>query len=734
MAKIFDAVLKLSSQPFVKGLERAERSMEKFQKTSKDMSKNFKDVGKGFTAAGSTLTKAITLPAVAAGTMAVKAYADFEDALAGVKKTVDATPEQFKKITTGLEDMSKQIPVSATDLAGIAEAAGQLGIETDNILGFTRTVADLSVATNLGEEGAAQMAKFANITNMSQKDFDRLGSTIVDLGNNFATTEADIMAMSMRLGATGHQVGMSQAEILGLATSLSSVGIEAEAGGSAMSKLLMNMASAADVGGKELTNFAKATGMTEQAFRDLFKSDPSQALQVFIKSLGDAEKQGKSAIQVLDEMGIKDIRMRNTLLSAANASDLFADANSRANNAWRENTALAKEAETKYATLKSTFTILKNRVFLLGKTFGGYLVPYVKLAADKIGQLTDYFESMSDKSKKRIVDLVVKLALLGPALLGIGKVLTIFKTGFGAFSNLSGMVKDAGGIMQLILSPAGKVVLVLVAIGIAIALMIKHWDKVKGVLSTVAEVMAPIAESIRELFAAIGTFISEVIWPAIQGILEDLKGLWEAIWPYLSTVLQEAFGIISAVVQTVIGVFTGLITFLTGVFTGNWQMAWEGVKKIFSSIWEGIKGVAFSVLNGIIDRINLAIGMINKIKVPDWVPGLGGKGVNIATIPHVGQNAMGTSSWIGGPTQVHEKGPEIIDLPRGTRILPHDKSIQEAYRSGKARTDTTTSTSFVIPKLADTIVVREDADIDRIANALYKKLSLAKHNKVGVVG
>ena len=113
---------------------------------------------------------------------------------------------------------------------------------------------DLGNSTNLSSEDAAsQLAKFANITEMSQKDFDKLGSSIVDLGNNFATTEADIVDMAMRLAGAGHQVGMSEGQILGLATALSSVGIEAEMGGSAMSKAMVKMQNAVELGGGKLT-------------------------------------------------------------------------------------------------------------------------------------------------------------------------------------------------------------------------------------------------------------------------------------------------------------------------------------------------------------------------------------------------------------------------------------------------------------------------------------------------
>src|SRR5690606_645023 len=157
----------------------------------------------------------------------------------GVIKTVDATDEQMAMLRQGILDMSSELPSSASEIAGVAEAAGQLGIQVDNILGFTRVMSDLGVATNLeANEAATALARLANITGMSQTDFDRLGSTIVALGNNLATTEAEIVAMGLRIAGAGSQIGLTEAQILSFAGAMSSVGIEAEAGGTAISRVM----------------------------------------------------------------------------------------------------------------------------------------------------------------------------------------------------------------------------------------------------------------------------------------------------------------------------------------------------------------------------------------------------------------------------------------------------------------------------------------------------------------
>ena len=131
----------------------------------------------------------------AAGAIVINVGSDFESAFAGVKKTVDGTDEQLSRLEEDIREMAKNKPQTAVELSEIAESAGQLGIQTDNIAAFTNTIADLKEATNLGDDGASQMAQFANITGMAQDKFDELGSTIVALGNNMATDEQSIVSM-----------------------------------------------------------------------------------------------------------------------------------------------------------------------------------------------------------------------------------------------------------------------------------------------------------------------------------------------------------------------------------------------------------------------------------------------------------------------------------------------------------------------------------------------------------
>jgi len=405
---------------------------------------------------GKTLTTSLTLPLVA-GTVAIGKFAvDFESAFAGVEKTVDGTDEELATIRQGIRDMAKEIPTGTTELSALAEAAGQLGIQTPNVLGFTRVMADLKESTNLGDEGATQLARFANITGMSQDNFDRLGSSIVDLGNNYATTESDIVSMAMRLAAAGKQVGMSEADILGFSAALSSVGIEAEAGGSAFSRIMSQIQLAVETNSKKLSQFAKVAGMTGKQFATTFKTDAVTALMAFVKGLNEGDT---SATKLLADMDINDVRMTDALKRAAGAGDMFSSAINTANTAWSENTALANEAQKRYKTVASRLKVLGNRAKDVGMSLGEkYVVPALEGGMEAVDGFIKKIDGMTDAQKDAAKTAVVFAAAIGPGFQILGKAnqaISNVITGIQGFSEAATAAGGAGKLLVSAIGPAG---------------------------------------------------------------------------------------------------------------------------------------------------------------------------------------------------------------------------------------------------------------------------------------
>lgn len=412
-------------------------------------------VGQGMADFGRNYTMNVTAPITAGGIAVFKAASDFESAFAGVEKTFSGSTEQLDSLRESIRDMAKEIPASTTEIAAVAEAAGQLGIKAESIEGFTRTMIDLGEATNLtSEQAATEFARFANIVGMSQEDFDKLGSSVVALGNSMATTEAEISTMAMRLAAQGSQVGMTEAQIMALSATMSSLGIEAEAGGTAMTTVLQKIQAAVDAGGADLESFAKAAGSSSEAFKKAWEKDAVAGLDMLIKGLANSAKEGENMSTILEDLGIKGIREADTMKRLAGASDLLSTAVETSSTAWKENAALTKEAEQRYKTSESQMKIMWNRIKDIAITTGDALVPAIMDAIDAseplIKSIEDgakAFADMDEEQQRTILKMAGLVAAVGPAAVGIGNLTTgiggLLKVG-GGLSSLFGKVGGAG--------------------------------------------------------------------------------------------------------------------------------------------------------------------------------------------------------------------------------------------------------------------------------------------------
>ena len=305
-----------------------------------------------------------------------QASMDFESAITGVAKTTDLTDEELAAMSDSIKALSTEIPATTEEIAAVTEAAGQLGIQKDALLDFTEIMTMLGTATNMtADEAATSLARFANITGMATDNYGRLGSVIVDLGNNFATTESEIVAMGTRLASAGKLAGLTEPEIMALAAAMSSVGIEAEAGGTAMTQTLNAIEKAVAKGGDDLAEFARIAGMSSEEFSSAWKNDAMSALTSFIGGLGKLDEQGESTVLVLEDLGLTGIRQSNMLKALGLAADQMTGAVNTANTAWQQNTALTNEANKRYATAQSRLTMMQNAYNNLKVAIGDAYTP-----------------------------------------------------------------------------------------------------------------------------------------------------------------------------------------------------------------------------------------------------------------------------------------------------------------------------------------------------------------------
>lgn len=426
--------------------------------------KDWQEAGKSITEVGDsidTVTKPIQYAAVglaAGGVAAAKFAMDFEDSFSGVEKTVDGTPEQIDKIKQSIIDMStvglngkSAIPLTTTELNELAAAGGQLGIQTENIADFTEVMAQMGTATNLaGEQGASTIARFLNVMDIGQGEIRNVGSAIVDLGNNSATTEAEIAAMALRMGKTGKTVRMSGADVLGYSAALSSLGVEAELGGSAVGRVWLDIETAVAQGGAELEAFSKYSGKSAEEFKQQWNSDSKGAFNGLLQGLTTAE----NLTLALDELGINNTQDLQVMQALVNGYDLVTKSVERANTAYSDNTALQEEFDKKAQTTASQLQITKNNVVEAARGIGETLLPTVKDVSGGVAEFAQKLAAMNDEEKKAVVNSGLTVAGIGAA----AKTFTTATKFVGEFTEALGAI-GAGNVslagMSHVLSTAG---------------------------------------------------------------------------------------------------------------------------------------------------------------------------------------------------------------------------------------------------------------------------------------
>ncbi len=390
-----------------------ERELNRLEAQQRRVHQSMDRVGKGLLAGGAAIAAGLAL--------AVKAAINWESAWTGVAKVVDGSPEQLAALEDQLRGLTLVLPQSAAEIAGVAAEAGALGVARQDIADFTKVMVNLGVATDLTSEQAADaLARLMNIMRTAPHDVDRLGSTIVALGNAGASTESEITAMAVRIAGAGKIIGLSEADVLGFASALSSVGIEAEAGGSAISTVFVKIETAVRGGGEQLDRFASIAGMTADQFRQAYQTDAAGAIDTFVQGLGRISTSGGDVFKTLAGLEITEIRQRDALLRLAGAGTILTQSLRTGEQAWRDNTALAAEAERRYQTVEARMQIARNAITNLAIDLGQVLLPAVGKAADTVASLVQVINDLPGPLKTAVVilaTLTAGLALAGGAAL-----------------------------------------------------------------------------------------------------------------------------------------------------------------------------------------------------------------------------------------------------------------------------------------------------------------------------
>lgn len=683
------------------------------------------------------------------------------DALTAFGMTADETQRFVDVLAKTANKSNTNVAMLGESFQYIAPVAGSLGYKVEDVSVALGLMANSGIkASNAGTAMRSWLTNMAKPTKQSSEAMKKLGLSLTDSKGNmkdFATVMGETRGAFAKLNEAEKA---QYASLLAGKTGMSGLLAIVNSSDGDFQKLTDGINNSKDAC-KEMYDVANDN---LQGQLTILKSTVESVAISFGERLVPYVKKATTWIQGLAEKfnGLSDsqkdtvIKIAGIVAMAGPAVLIFGKLTSSVGKTVGAVGKFGRYLPTLTTNIGKASTIIKAIDFLppgIGKIGGVFanigskasvLATPFKILTGNIGALGSKFAFLSTPMK----------ALLKP-FKGIYSLAFKFTGGFfgkilSPLKRLGGIFGGVGKAMFTVLGPAGSVVAILGALVVAGILVYKNWDKVKvvaqkvfGYVKKVFTSLGVTSDSLKEKIAPIGekfTMIKDKImefWtlaqPYVMGFAEVVGKIFGV---YLGGIIGGAIGFfknmfdsVISIVGSIMDVFSGLINFISGVFTADWGKAWGGIKEVFSGIFGALGAICKAPINGVIGIINGAISGINAlgITIPDWVPVIGGKDFRL-NIPKIPALAVGTPNWGGGLAQISEKGGEIVDLPSGSRVYPHDESVKRAFNDG-ARSGG--AGSITIAKLADQIIVREEADIDRIVQKLADKLEKVSQNLGG---
>lgn len=686
---------------------------------ARDLEKRFNNVadvfahaGEAFTAAGETLTKSVTAPLTAVGTAAVKFSSDSQDAFRQFAAATGTATEEMGKYKDminnvykdnfgeSINDVAEAMATVNQNMSYLDDSALQRCTEyaytLSDTFGYDVAESTRAADTLIKNYGVSAREAFNLITQGAQSGMDYSGEMIDSINEysvQFKKLGLDAEDM-FSIFANGAQNGAFNLDKVGDAVKEFSIraidGSDTTKQG--FEALGMDVAKMAE-------RFGAGGDSAKEAFNEVIKG---------LAEMDDPIAQSAAGVNLFGTMW-EDLGPQ-VITSMSTASDAID----------KSKESVEELVNVKYDTLSGALGGLWRTIQVdVLQPIGNQLIPYVTKGISFIQKFTDKWNKLEPATQKTIVKFGMVAAAAGPMLMGFGKISSGIGTVISNFGKIAGLITGLtgatgfSGLATILTGPVGVAIAAVVA---GAALIYSNWDRIQPIIKKIGQrfvefwqTVQPQLQPFIDICMKIGSYLKDTL-------LEVFKVVWAAAGDYV----VAWFNGVSEVIDNVLGVLEGIITFLTGVFQGDWEKAWTGIVNAVGSIFGTLEALVKTPINAVITLVNRAISAINNISVtlPDVVGG-GHIGFNIPTISTL---AKGTNNWQGGIVQISEKGGEIVDLPSGSRVYPHDESVRMARQESKK------NFSVTIAKLADSIVVREDSDIDKIAEAIVRKIEAAAGN------
>lgn len=690
---------------------------------ARDLEKRFNNVadvfshaGDAFTSAGETLTKSVTAPLAAVGTAAIKFSSDSQDAFQQFAAATGTATDEMGKYKDMINNVYKDnFGESINDVAEAMATVNQnMSYLDDSALQrcteYAYTLSD-TFGYDVAESTRAANSLIRNFGIEANEAFN----LIVQGSQNGLDFSGELLDSINEYAPQFKKMGMSADEMFSVFVNGAQNGaFNLDKIGDAVKE---NAIRAIDCSDTTAEGF-KALGLDATETAKKFAAGGEAADEAFNQVIV-----GLSAMEDPIERNTAGVNLFGTMWEDLGPEVVMSlSTTNGAIDMTRES--MESLVNVKYDTLSGALGGLWRTIQVdVLQPIGNQLIPYVTKGINAIQKFTDKWNKLGPATQKTIVKFAAVAAAAGPVLLGFGKVSTGIGTLVSDTGKIGSVLKKltgASGFSGLAKVMTGPFGIAAAAVAAAALLIYKNWDRIAPILQKIGDrfvefwqTVKPQLEPFIEFVEKIASYLKETFGPVVKEIFN-----------FAGEFIVGTFDTIGVAIDALLTMFEGIISFLSGVFKTDWESVWNGCKEFVGTAFSGLADMVKVPINAVISIVNGAISKINSIHftVPEWVPGIGGKGWEGLNIPQIPTLAKGTDNWQGGIVQISEKGGEIVDLPSGSRVYPHDKSVQMARQEAKK--------NFIIKiaKLADSIVVREESDIDKIAEAIVRKIEEASDN------
>lgn len=765
--------------------KKALNSIQKMSREVQKAGKNIQSAGKTISNVGSGMTKSVTLPIAGVAAASVKTAADFESSMSNVKAITKANKEEFKELTQHAQMLGKKTAWSAQEVAQAMQYTGMAGwTAKDNIAGLesilntaSATGTDLARTSDImtdaisafGDE-AGDAKRYADVMTSActsaNVSVETLGESYKYCGAVAGTMHYSIEEVTTSLAAMGNQGIKGSSAGTTMRSAMTNLAAPTDNARAAMKKLGITVA---DQNGK-MKSWKEVIKSCQDGFRGLSekqqaayaktifgKSAMSGMLAVLNTSEKDYNKLGKAinnsggAADKASKTQLNNLKGQITLLKSAVEGAEIAFGKKMLPT-LKKITSFAQKVVDKINGLSDAQVNMTLKIAGIAAAVGPAIMIFGKLVSG-VGGAVRHFANFLGMIKRfgGIVGILTSpAAIVIGVLAGIAvaailiiknwskikpvveKVVQAFQKGLQKIKpSVNALMQVVKSAMPQIRSAIQKTIKAVMPIAKQALKLIGQIAKtIKGVLAKAVKAAMPVVRKLGACFKAVFPVAAKIVATKISVIAKVIKALqpvFTVAFSIVASVVQNLGKTISSVFSGIMKVFGGILDFVTGIFTGNWKKAWQGVKTAFSGVFDTFVAIAKAPINGVIAIVNGAIKGFNKIKIPDWVPGVGGKGINIPMIPTL---AKGTKYWKGGIVQISERGGEIVDLPKGSRVYPHDESVRKARKDGANAAKSKGKGSLNININIAKMEVRTDEDIEKFANLFAKKIERVAANMV----